>query len=180
MGPGFPPDGGGERERAAPRLLTLLPSPWKSPDRLRHCPPPDTSKDVHCNSAQSEATAVTMNRDPARPSVDTSRGFTRGGGWVGGEAVRRDLDGRDQCRVARTAQVRICTLRRCNPTLRAVGGYTHTCGKGADHRDASDVHPLPERTPEGRRAGGGAGGADQGDSRLFISLLLFFCLFRKI
>lgn len=59
--------------------------------------------------------------------------------------------------MVRTARVRVCTFRRRNPAPRAVGGCTHTCEKGVDHRLGSDVHPLPERTPEGRRAGGGDG-----------------------
>lgn len=117
---------------------------------------------------------MTAKRDPAWPSVDTSQGFPGVGG-----TERRDLDGREQCRVARPAQVRVCTFTRCRPTLRAAGGYTHTCRRGVDLGDGRGVHPLPA-TPEGRRAGAMEEQAKETAAFHFIAVVGFFCLFRKI
>lgn len=121
---------------------------------------------------------MTVNRDPARPSVDTSQGFTRGGG-----PVRRDLDSRDQCRVARTWRVqRGCVCARLEgatqPRELSVDARTRV---GKECTTGSGVTSTPSQR-ERQRDGGLAGrwGAHQGDSSLFISFLLFFRLFRKI
>lgn len=115
-----------------------------------------------------------MNRDPAWPSVDTSRGFPGVGG-----TKRRDLDGRAQCKVAPTAQVRACTFKGADPPCeplvetRTRAGEEWTSGPGGTSTP-SQQH---------RRAGGlGAMGEQTKETATFSFHCCcgFLCLFRKI